>query len=37
MMIQRTMAYWMFNAFGSIEQKVKGKEEYDAALREAFR
>lgn len=32
-----TMPYWTFNTFDFIQQKVTDKEEYDTALREAFR
>jgi hypothetical protein len=31
-----TMPYWTFNTFAFIEQRVKDKEQYDIALREAF-
>lgn len=31
-----TMPYWTFNAFKFIEKRVKDKEQYDVALREAF-
>lgn len=31
-----TMPYWTFNTFDFLEHKVKEKEQYDTALREAF-